>query len=128
MRLVQRSNDGAHRLIERRQISHYYIPNRVEIHFKVVVHQDVSHAGYRRPVDLRVPRLVRLVNPLRRLAQDLKIADDCVLERTRGKDSIPAAAESSAILPMHAMTCWTYARCDFTTARLHGEQSRGSKD
>jgi hypothetical protein len=65
MRLVQRSNDGAHRLIERREISHCYIPNCLEVYLKIVVQQDVSHAGYRRPVDLRVPCLVRLVNPPR---------------------------------------------------------------
>src|ERR1035437_1267195 len=31
------------------------------------------------------------------------------------------------MLPTHSMTCWTYARCDFTTARLPGEQSLGSE-
>ena len=90
MRLVQCNIDGAHRVLERRQISHDYIPDCLKVHFKIVMHQDVSHAGYRRPVDSRVPLLMRLVDPLRRLAQYLKVSDDCVLERTRGKDSIPA--------------------------------------
>src|ERR1035437_3350262 len=31
------------------------------------------------------------------------------------------------MLPTHSMTCWTYARCDFTTARLPGEQSLGAE-
>ena len=65
-------------------------PDRLEIHFKVVVHQRVSHAGYGRPGDFGMPLLVRLGNPLRRLAENLKIANDCILECPRGKDRIPA--------------------------------------
>src|ERR1035437_8132339 len=87
---VQCSKDGTHRLLERREISHDNIPDCLKVHFKIVVYQDVSHAGYRRPVDLRVPLLVRFLDPLCRLAENLKVADDCVLERTRGKHGIPA--------------------------------------
>jgi hypothetical protein len=46
--------------------------------------------------------------------------------REENTDSRPEA-ESSAILRMHSRTCSTYARCDFTTARLRGEQTHGSK-
>jgi hypothetical protein len=52
------------------------------------VNQDVSHAGYREPVNLGVPLFVRLLNPLRRLAEHLKIANNCVLECSRSEDSI----------------------------------------
>jgi hypothetical protein len=54
------------------------------------VYQDVSHAGYRWPVDLGVPLFVRLADPLRRLAEHLKVANDCVLKRSRREDSISA--------------------------------------
>src|ERR1035441_2367499 len=66
------------------------VPDCLKVHFKIVVYQHVSHAGYRRPVDLRVPLPVRFADPLCRLTENLKVADDCVLERTRSKDSIPA--------------------------------------
>src|ERR1039457_1723939 len=73
-----------------REISRNDEPDRLKVHFKVVVHQDVSHAGYRWPVDLGVPLFVRLADPLRRLTEYLKVANDCVLERSRSKDSICA--------------------------------------
>jgi hypothetical protein len=88
--LVQGVKDGAHCLLKRREISRDNIPDCLKVHFKIVVYQDVPHAGYRRPVDLRVPLLVRFVDPLCRLAENLKVADDCVLERARGEYSIPA--------------------------------------
>ena len=91
---VQCSKDGTHRLLERREISRDNIPDCLKVHFKIVVYQDVSHARYRRPVDLRVSLLVRLVDPLCLLAGYLKVADDCVLERTRGKHGIPARRRS----------------------------------
>lgn len=81
-RLVQHCQDGAHRLLQRREISSNDEPDRLKVHFKVVVYQDVSHAGYRWPVDLGVPLIVRLADPLSRLAEYLKIANDCVLERS----------------------------------------------
>src|ERR1035438_4351297 len=43
-----------------------------------------------------MPLLVRGVNPLRRLAKNLKVANNCVLKRMREKDSVPAL---SGILP-----------------------------
>src|ERR1039457_5387058 len=73
-----------------REIARNDEPDRLKVHFKVVVHQDVSHAGYRWPVDLGVPLFVRLAYPLRRLTEYLKVANDCVLERSRSKDSICA--------------------------------------
>ena len=75
-------------LSQRMEIPRDNIPDCLKVHFKIVVHQDVSHAGYRRPIDLRVPFLVLFMDPLCRLAENLKVADDCVLERTRGKDGI----------------------------------------
>jgi hypothetical protein len=47
------------------EISGNNLPHRFKVHFKVVVHQDVPHAGYGRPVDLGVPMLARIANPLR---------------------------------------------------------------
>jgi len=38
-----------------------------------------------------VPLFVRLADPLRRLAEHLKVANDRVLECSRSKDNIPAA-------------------------------------
>jgi hypothetical protein len=43
------------------------------------VNQDIPHAGYRGPIDFRVPLLMVLANPLRRLAEHLKIANDGIL-------------------------------------------------
>jgi hypothetical protein len=59
--LVQRSLDGAHGFLEGREISHNDQPDRLKV-------QDVPHAGYRWPVDLGVPLLVRFADALSRLA------------------------------------------------------------
>ena len=75
MRLVQRSQDGAHGLLKGREISRNDELDRLKVHFKVVVHQYVSHPGYRWPVDLGVPLFARLADPLRRLAEYLEVAD-----------------------------------------------------
>ena len=79
--LVQFSKDSVHCLLQRGQISGDNIPDCLKVHFKIVVYQDVSHAGYRRPVDLGVALLVRFVDPLCRLTEHLKVADNGVLER-----------------------------------------------
>jgi hypothetical protein len=67
-RLVQRSQDGAHGFLKGREISYNDEPDRLKVHFEVIVHQDVPHAGYRWPVDLGVPLLVRFADALSRLA------------------------------------------------------------
>ena len=65
MRLVQSSQDGAHRFLKQREISCNDEPDRLKVHFKVVVHQDVPHPRYRWPVDLGVLLFVRLADALR---------------------------------------------------------------
>jgi len=45
--LVQPSHDGAHRLLKGREIPRNDEPDGLKVHFKVVVHQDISHADYR---------------------------------------------------------------------------------
>jgi len=70
-RLVQFGQNGAHGLLKGGDISHNHKPHRLKVHFKIVVYQDVSHARYRWPVNLGVLLLVRLADPLTRLAQYL---------------------------------------------------------
>jgi len=41
MRLVQHGPDGAHRLLEERKIPRNDEPDRLKVHFKVVMHKDV---------------------------------------------------------------------------------------
>ena len=98
-RLVQHSQHRTHSFLKGREISRNDEPDRLKVHFKVVVHQNVAHGGYRWPVDLTVPLFERLANPLRRLAEYLKIANDCVP-----------------------------ARWGFTAAQLPAERRHGSKD
>ena len=84
---AQPGKDPAHCILKRRKISHDNIPDGFKVHFKIVVYQNVAHSSYRRPIDLRMPLLVRLVDPLGRLAENLEVPDDGVLECTRGKYS-----------------------------------------
>src|ERR1035441_10179713 len=70
--LFRCSKNGAHRLLKLREIARDNIPDCLEVHLKIVVYQDISHAGYRRPVDLRVPLLVQFADTTGRLAENLK--------------------------------------------------------
>src|ERR1700722_5446517 len=109
-------------------IPSYYIPNGLKGHIEIVMDMNVSHSSNRGPVNLGMPGLMPYIDPLRRFAPNLEVANDSVLELARAEDRLPAGAASSTILRMHAMTCSTYARWDFTTARLRGEPRRGSSD
>ena len=62
--LVQHCENGSHRLFQYREIPDNDEPYRFEVHFKVIVHQHVSHSGYRLPVDLGVLLFVWVADPL----------------------------------------------------------------
>jgi len=63
-RLIQPSRDGAHRLLQWRKISLNDLPDRLKVHSKVIVHEDVAHSGNRSPVDFGVLQLVLIVDTL----------------------------------------------------------------
>jgi hypothetical protein len=80
IRLVQFGQNRAHRRVKGREVSRDDQPHRREVHFKVVMDQNISHASYGWPVDLRVPLFVQWLDALRRFAEHLKVANDCILE------------------------------------------------
>jgi len=47
-----------------RKISLNDLPDRLKVHSKVIVHEDVAHSGNRSPVDFGVLQLVLIVDTL----------------------------------------------------------------
>ncbi len=71
-------------------IPSYYIPNGLKGHIEIVMHKNVSHSGNRGPVNLGMPALVPRIDPLRRFAKNLEVANNSVLERARTEIRFPA--------------------------------------